>query len=45
VVDNECLTYVADRLDALGGRLEIEAASGAGTKLRARLPILAVQSV
>ena len=45
VVDNECLTYVADRLDALGGRLEIEAASGAGTKLRARLPIPAVQSV
>lgn len=33
------LAGLADRVGALGGRLEVESSSGAGTTLRARLPV------
>jgi len=33
------LLGVADRVDALGGRLRIESAPGAGTRVSARLPL------
>jgi signal transduction histidine kinase len=33
------LLGVADRVDALGGRLQIEGADGSGTTLTARLPL------
>jgi signal transduction histidine kinase len=35
------LTNIGDRLDALGGALEISSASGRGTRLRATVPVLA----
>jgi signal transduction histidine kinase len=34
------LTNIADRLDALGGRFEIESAPGHGTRLRGAVPVL-----
>jgi len=33
------LVGIADRVDALGGRLRIESAPGAGTRVSARLPL------
>jgi signal transduction histidine kinase len=33
------LRGLGDRVDALGGRLELESPAGAGTLLRARLPV------
>jgi signal transduction histidine kinase len=36
------LTNIAERLDTLGGSLEVESAPGAGTTLRARLPFSAL---
>jgi len=33
------LQNMADRLDALGGRVDLESAPGAGTTLRGRLPV------
>ena len=49
VVDDGCggadpgggtgLLGLADRIDALGGRLEVDSPSGAGTRVSARLPL------
>ena len=33
------LRGLADRVDALGGRLEIDSPAGAGTRVSARLPL------
>ena len=33
------LRGLADRVEALGGRLEVESAAGAGTTVRARIPV------
>jgi signal transduction histidine kinase len=38
------LTNIADRLDALGGRLEIASAPGRGTRLTGTVPVLAAAS-
>jgi signal transduction histidine kinase len=38
------LTGLCDRIEAIGGILEIESPQGAGTRLRARLPIPATQA-
>jgi signal transduction histidine kinase len=35
------LTNMSDRLDALGGGVEIESKPGGGTSLRGRVPVLA----
>jgi len=37
------LRGLADRIDALGGRLEIDSPAGAGTRLTARLPLAAAR--
>jgi signal transduction histidine kinase len=39
------LQNMADRLDALGGKVDLESAPGAGTTLRGRLPIDASEAV
>ena len=36
------LRGLADRIDALGGRLEVDSPSGTGTRVSARLPLPAV---
>jgi signal transduction histidine kinase len=38
------LTNIGDRLDALGGALQISSASGRGTRLRGTVPVLAAAS-
>jgi len=37
--DGHGLMGIADRVDALGGRLQIDSTDGAGTVLSARLPL------
>jgi signal transduction histidine kinase len=39
------LQNMADRLDALGGRMEVESAPGTGTTLRGRLPVGTAEDV
>jgi signal transduction histidine kinase len=39
------LTNMADRLDALGGGIELDSKPGSGTRLRGKLPLPALEVV